>query len=401
MLATTCYDKPDPGYVFAMACAREAMRGAGIQTAYCLLPGNCHVDDARNEVVRAFLYSDCTDLVFIDADVIWTPPDLVRLCQHDADVVGAVYPYRRESDDALPVRLLQGDPRPENGLVEVEGLPTGFLRIRRHVLEKIAKDSPSWPSPAGDVPLVFERVLIKGTRWGGDLNFCNRWRAMGGRVLADYEMTLGHAARVVVRDSLGSLLRRRAGVTVRHVVEKIRAGTDQISDLSEAIRAVGNKWGAAEDVLASCVALARRADGPIIETGSGLSTVLMAAAAPGQIVYCLEHSPAYAESLKEMARDAGVGNIGLCLCPILNGWYDLTDMEIPRHYALGLNDGPPRKFNSRRRAFHAFNADVWVVDDADDLLYRAQAKAFANSRGMAMDFVGDRAAILSRKQEAA
>jgi acetone carboxylase gamma subunit len=42
-----------------------------------LLSGNCHVDDARNSVVREFLASDCTELVFIDADVSWEPETLV------------------------------------------------------------------------------------------------------------------------------------------------------------------------------------------------------------------------------------------------------------------------------------------------------------------------------------
>ena len=86
-LATTSYDSPDAAYTFSMAQSREAMHKAGLQTAYMLLQGNCHVDDARNSVVQEFLLSDCDDLIFIDADVSWTPDALIRLCGHDVDIV--------------------------------------------------------------------------------------------------------------------------------------------------------------------------------------------------------------------------------------------------------------------------------------------------------------------------
>jgi hypothetical protein len=81
LLATTCYDKTAASYTFSIARSREALHKEGIQTAYLLLQGNCHVDDARNSVVRDFLESDCTDLVFLDADVDWEPADLLQLCK--------------------------------------------------------------------------------------------------------------------------------------------------------------------------------------------------------------------------------------------------------------------------------------------------------------------------------
>ena len=103
-LATTAYDSPDASYTFSIARSREALTAAGIQSAYYLLQGNCHVDDARNAVVRDFLESDCTELVFLDADVSWEPDALVELCKINRDLVGGVYPYRRESEEEkMPV----------------------------------------------------------------------------------------------------------------------------------------------------------------------------------------------------------------------------------------------------------------------------------------------------------
>ena len=58
------------------------------------------------------------------------------------------------------------------------------------------------------------------------------------------------------------------------------------------------------------IKLAKEADGPIIEAGSGLTTILMAAVTD-QTVYCLEHDPVYAAKLRQMCVEAGVRNVGL------------------------------------------------------------------------------------------
>jgi hypothetical protein len=98
MLATTAYDSPDASYTFSIQKSRQALTDAGIQSSYLLNHGNCHVDDARNVVVQEFLLSDCTDLVFIDADVSWETKDLVTLIRYPRDVVGGIYPFRRDDE---------------------------------------------------------------------------------------------------------------------------------------------------------------------------------------------------------------------------------------------------------------------------------------------------------------
>ena len=163
MLATTSYDSPDAAYTFSMHRSRQALAEADINSAYSLLVGNCHVDDARNQMVQEFLLTDCTDLVFLDADVSWQPEDLVRLCRHDCDIVGGVYPYRREDKpDQIPARL-KAEAEICDGLLEVEGLPTGFMRIRRTVLEQMAAQASSYETHdgRGRAPLLFLCVTAR------------------------------------------------------------------------------------------------------------------------------------------------------------------------------------------------------------------------------------------------
>jgi len=297
MLATTAYDSPHASYTSSIQEGRLALERSGVPTAYLLLSGNCHVDDARNAVVREFLDSDCTDLVFIDADVSFEPDALIALCGFDVDLCGGVYPYRAHDREGLPVRMMSHAVTPrDDGLFEVEGLPTGFMRIRRVVLETLTRPAKKFVTrDHRRIPTLFERAFTKGGRLSGDLNFCAKWRAAGGRAWAAPELRLGHVATDVVTDSLAAHLRRRDGSTIAHVCQAIANGTETQAHYEELKDYIDNKWSASISVLQTCVGVARKCTGPIIEAGSGISTVLMAAANPGVMVHCLEHDQIFAE----------------------------------------------------------------------------------------------------------
>jgi hypothetical protein len=397
MLATPSYDSPAPTYVFAIARSREALTAAGIQSSYLLLHAFCHVDDGRNKIVREFLDSDCTDLVFLDADVDWEPEGLVKLCQYDLDIVGGVYPYRREYSEEMPVRLKQ-DARPESDLLEVEGLPTGFMKIRRSVLESMAAKAPVYFDKYIETALVFDRPTPgeDKTRWGGDVDFCNRWRAQGGKIYAALEIRLGHTGTVVVRDSLGSHLRRVTGRTLTHVIDRVREGTETLDDYGEAFKYVGNNFAADPLILKMVTEIARKCRGPIIETGSGLSSVFMGAASCDK-VYSLEHEQHFAARTVALAEEASVGNVGVCYAPLKDFWYDVEAFDLPNKFAFGFCDGPPRMYGTRMLFFDviASRCTVIVVDDVEQ--HAAEVHQWADSHGYEVTRLG-RAALLKRKE---
>lgn len=404
-LATTAYENPDAAYTFSIQRSREALHQAGVPTAYFLLSGNCHVDDARNVVVHEFLLSDCTELVFLDADVSWHPDQLLKLLDPDVDVVGGVYPYRRQSTrGAMPVRLLdQATQMDDDGLIEVDGLPAGFLRIKRHVLERMAETSQRYwhrGDRRAQVPILFERSFEDGIRWGGDLNFCNKWRALGGKLHCLPELVLGHTAKIVVRDSLAAVARREAGATLRYMVERLSDGHDTAA-IAEAQRYRDNPFGASLEGLTTCAALARRADGPILDVGSGLSTIVMAAVSDHQ-VFAIEHDPIFAGELERMAKAAGT-RIALCAAPIKNGWYDLSAYpDLPERFALAFVDGPPRRLGSRRPFFTHFGdrVDDIIVDDVDQRDYGNEVEAWALAAGRQAIFLDERLALIRRNDDA-
>jgi|10_taG_2_1085330.scaffolds.fasta_scaffold16472_3 predicted O-methyltransferase YrrM len=405
-LATTVYENPDASYTFSIQRSRQALAEAGIQSAYMLLTGNCHVDDARNHIVQEFLLTDCDALVFLDADVSWEPWQLVRLCQSNNEIVGGVYPYRRDDKPGeMPVRMMEGDHvrvvYEATGYLEVEGLPTGFMKIEREVLERMTETCAQHyrgSDRRSMVPILFERTFVDGTRWGGDLAFCNRWRnRYGGRIYALPDLRLGHVAKTILKGSLSATIRRREGKTLSYICEAIAKGKPTLDLLTEAREYVANPYGALEENLALVIETARNCGGDIIEAGSGLSTVLMAAANSNHTVYCLEHHGLYQAQLKQMAAEAGVENIGLCKVPVTDGWYDLSDMQdLPGRFAMGVNDGPPRQIGSRMGFYKHLGdrCDIIVADDMDDDGYLIAARDWARSSGRELTFLEPRSALI-------
>jgi hypothetical protein len=337
---------------------------AGWRADFVFETGNCHVDDARNAVVRQFMKTDCTDLLFIDSDVGFTVEGLLQLLRHDVDLVAGVYPKKQEETD-FPVRPLPGEMRAVKGLVEVEGAPTGFMRLRRSVFERLIeahKDRQFIGSDGGDpYTILFERTFEGGHRWSGDYAFCRKWRAIGGNVWVDPEIDFTHEGNFNWRGRLGDFWKRRAGLVSDRLVEAAKRLPDSKA-FRDLYNAYGSTWAAPPTLLhaAWSVSNGKR----VLETGSGLTTLVMALA--GADVHALEHDLAHYRATKAMLDQFGVtANVHYAPLDPETGWYRLP--ELPDSFDVLVCDGPPRNISDRNVLWSALadkiaNA-VWLIDD--------------------------------------
>lgn len=345
---------------------------AGFNVTLCTEAGNCHVDDARNSLVREFLKTDCTDLVFIDADVGFRCQDLLRLVSVDRDVIAGVYP-KKEDAESFPVLPIPGEIwADEDGLVEVEGVPTGFLRIRRHVLETLSEAAEGFIGQAGDpVPykVIFERVVSGGQRRSGDYAFCWKWRQLGGKIHVDPEMRFSHTGSKSWIGCLGDHWKREHGVEAtttaiafHQAVVALKDGNAKAGDFIALAKGWGNGWSASPELL---VELWSRCSGSVLECGSGLSTLVMAAR--GCEVTALEHDPVWASYLHAMLERYNLSANIVCK-PLLNGWYDFEGGE----YDALVIDGPPRTSGDRSIALDRVKARLVIWDDYESGLDNPQ-----------------------------
>ena len=158
---------------------------------------------ARNSLVAKMLFFEpkSTHLMFVDADIGFEPEEIFKLIIADRDGVGGLYPKK-----ALPSSYV-GNKVPgaekEGNLVEVANLGTGFMMIKRHVLEQMIAKHPElhYVDSIGLDPkydpfkyALFDTEIDNDSKeyLSEDYTFCKRWRAMGGKIWADLTITLNH-----------------------------------------------------------------------------------------------------------------------------------------------------------------------------------------------------------------
>ena len=153
---------------------------------------------ARNALVDQFLKSDCTELLFIDADVIAQPEDILRLVAQsgDRDITAGMYPRRaKDRRFFLDFYLDEEDNLEFDGaMMRVNRVGTGFMLIRRHVVEDIANRSQKYlgMDGVGSISNVFEFSMLDGKFVGEDYTFCDKAGALGYSAWVDVEINLPH-----------------------------------------------------------------------------------------------------------------------------------------------------------------------------------------------------------------
>lgn len=118
--------------------------------------------------------------------------------------------------------------------------------------------------------------------------------------------------------------------------------------LQDLVYGWGNEgWSAHHEYLAALLHHARTAAGPVLECGSGLSTLVLGLALRhrARTVWSLEHDPFWAERTRGLLRGYGVETVDLCVADLRSygryTWYQPPLERMPSDFALVVCDGPP------------------------------------------------------------
>lgn len=165
------------------------------------------VPRARVSIAGRFLSSDCTHLLFIDADIRWDWRDIVRLVKTGKDVVGGIY-RKKQPEVRYPANFVPGttDNLPfdeASGCFEMLDLPTGFMMISRAAMDRMVAAYPEtrcmigeggWDSECNqNTYLLFDMPIDEhGMLLSEDFAFCRRWQRIGGKVWMLPDIELGH-----------------------------------------------------------------------------------------------------------------------------------------------------------------------------------------------------------------
>lgn len=150
------------------------------------------VQRARNDLVRLALEEKFDDLIFMDSDQEWHPEWIFKLLSYEEDVVGGTV-VKKSDQPLFNVKALKSGLKQEkNGLMEVEAVGTGFMKISRKALEAVWAVSPEYMNENKKCRMVFDVQLIDGELVSEDNVFCKKWRDLGNKVYIDPTMTCNH-----------------------------------------------------------------------------------------------------------------------------------------------------------------------------------------------------------------
>jgi FkbM family methyltransferase len=180
--------------------------------------GDSLVSRARNKLVKAFLDSEATHLLFIDTDLIFSPEHVARIVSHGEPIVAGLYP-KKQRELGWVCNLLEPSPEVDaRGLQPVKYAGTGFLCIAREVFEELvdAYHELRYDPDEGDGEVGSLWDLFKVGVWecpetgyrrylSEDWWFCQLARDSGYEVLMDTQIILKHVGQFIYPfDSLES-----------------------------------------------------------------------------------------------------------------------------------------------------------------------------------------------------
>jgi len=199
----------------------------GIETQYSFMFNESLITRARNALTATFLKTDCTHLMFIDADIKFDPNAILAMLEVDKEIICGIYPKKEINWESVKQAMDAGVPNdrlkhhtgsfvvnlvdyqgevtvPVNQPVEIFNGGTGFMLIKRSVFEDLADKVPAYSNDVGDLSGQMQhaeqiheyfatsiepetnRLLYE------EYHFCRLWRQAGGKVYAAPWAQLSH-----------------------------------------------------------------------------------------------------------------------------------------------------------------------------------------------------------------
>lgn len=149
---------------------------------------------SRNLLIEAAQQNKCTHILFLDDDMEIPPDSLLRLLNHDKDIVSGLYltgsyPHFpvafdvvNDKGQCLPMYLFGKEER----LYPIEAAGFGFLLVKLSVFDRLEK------------PYV-RLGELDPEEWCDDIGFFNRARQAGIKSYIDLSVQLGHIRTVIYK----------------------------------------------------------------------------------------------------------------------------------------------------------------------------------------------------------
>ncbi len=163
----------------------------------------------------------------------------------------------------------------------------------------------------------------------------------------------GHLTRFIpfrIRNATSSIIHKYSFPRALRRIASLAPTQIPNRDLLESFRAgwENESWCARTDYLEEVVKWAAVTPGPILECGSGITTILLGLVAGrrGIPIWSLEHDVNWYERMTSLLHEHRIPGVEICLAPLRNYekyfWYDPPLDRMPASFRLVVCDGPPQ-----------------------------------------------------------
>lgn len=350
MVATPTYDGTlHHRYVESYAAALLYCLYHKVELDLRIVAGSSLIQYARNQLVRLFLEDPSyTHMLWIDSDVGFDPRAIMQLLDSGKDLIGGVYPMKTMPLE-WPYEPLPGEQTGE--LHRAKILPGGFLLCSRKVIESVAAKAETYVHHMQGMQYptkhVFDVPLVDGVLLGEDVIFCQRARAAGFDVWCDPNINFSHSGGFEWRGNMREAIvnGQIAQPINAQALRQLRTELDprKIGEICEELRSAWNNPYSPPAAELTALAILAKREGVtrILEAGSGISTLVLAAANPNAHVHALEQDADWCRRLISTCRSHGLHNVTLHLTPLDEPTYFYRiPKDLPPSFDLALVDGP-------------------------------------------------------------
>lgn len=123
------------------------------------------VHRGRMEMTATFLRTQHTHMMWLDADIEFSPADVAKIWNLNAAIAVGVYPMKKRDacwyaawKDGVLIKNLDQFKSP----IEVDYAGTGFMMIRRDVIETLTKLHGTYEGADGPVPAIYKTPIHNG-----------------------------------------------------------------------------------------------------------------------------------------------------------------------------------------------------------------------------------------------
>lgn len=191
--------RPHDAFIAALEASVPYIEAAGWEHGLATEIGNPYISAARATMTRKALDASADVIVYLDHDLSWDAPDLLKLLETPGEVIAGTYRFKHDGPEEYMGSIYSnqtGRPmvRPSDGCIKADRVPAGFLKVTKEAIGRFMAAYPNlvYGPPYNPSVDLFNHGAHKGIWYGEDYAFSRNWEDAGGELWIVPNLNIDH-----------------------------------------------------------------------------------------------------------------------------------------------------------------------------------------------------------------